>query len=115
MYTRVIPVASEIHDQRAQWRQTRTARDHQHVATATIDVHAAVWAGQPPPVAGLGLADDRGADHAAGDRTDVKFDGPAAVGRDRRAQVAPPPRPLRDLDRDVLAGVVVQRLIELQP
>ena len=39
----------------------------------------------------------------------------AAVGGDRRAQVAPPPRPLRHLDGDVLAGVVEQRPVELQP
>ena len=40
---------------------------------------------------------------------------PPAVGGDRRAQVAPAPRPLRNLDGDVLTRVVEQRAVQLQP
>ena len=72
----------------AQRRQAGAARDHQHVAAVPVDLQGAVWVGQPPVIAGFGLADDGGADHAAPDRPDVKLDGAVAVGGYRRGRTA---------------------------
>jgi hypothetical protein len=45
----------------------------------------------------------------------VELDAAAGIGRDRGRQVPPAARALRDVDIDVLAGVIVHRAVELQP
>ena len=45
----------------------------------------------------------------------MEFDIPVRVRRHRRRQVAPPPRPLRNLDVDVPTGVIGHRLVQAQP
>ncbi len=45
----------------------------------------------------------------------MELDAAAGIGGHRRAEVAPAAGPLRHLDGHVLAGVVGQRLVQLQP
>src|ERR1700722_20550402 len=87
----------------------------QRVRSMTIDPQAAVGAGQPPLITGLGLVDDGVADHAARDRPDMKLDGAAVIRRDGGRQISPPPRALGYRDVDVLAGGIGHRAVQLPP
>ncbi|CKT43544.1 Uncharacterised protein [Mycobacterium tuberculosis] len=115
MHARIHREAAEVDDQRPQRRQPGATGDHEHVAAVAVHPKGSVRTGQSPPVTGPSFTHDGVADQATGNHPDVKLDPPVRVGRNGWAEISPPAGALRNMHVDVLARVIVQRAVQLQP